>query len=337
MMPTEVLSDQIMQLAFGFWSSKALLSAAELGLFTELAQGPASLDALSHRLNLHKRASRDFLDALVALGMLVREGDVYSNTAECDLFLDRAKPTYIGGALETANARLYGFWGNLTDALRTGKPQNEAQGNSDLFTELYNDPNKVRRVVAAMSGFSRGAAQSISAQFPWKDYGTFVDVGTAQGMVPVTLAAAHPHLRGAGADLPQVKPVFEDFVAQRNLSDRVAFHACDFFKEDLPKADVIIMGHVLHDWDLDQKRYLIAKAYAAVPKGGALIVYEMLIDDERRKNAFGLLMSLNMLVMTNGGFDYTGADCQGWMREAGFSNTRVEPLAWPESMVIGVK
>jgi hypothetical protein len=100
---------------------------------------------------------------------------------------------------------------------------------------------------------------------------------------------------------------------------------------------VLVMGHILHDWDLGQKKGLIAKAYAALPAGGALLVYEALIDDERRQNAFGLLMSLNMLIETPGGFDYTGADCRGWMREAGFRDTRVEHLVGPDSMVVGVK
>ena len=104
----------------------------------------------------------------------------------------------------------------------------------------------------------------------------------------------------------------------------------------MPKADVIVMGHILHDWDLTQKANL-RRAFDALPKGGAVIVYDAIIDDDRRENAFGLLMSLNMLIETSGGFDYTGADCQVWMREAGFSETRVEPLVGPDSMVIGLK
>ena len=149
-------------------------------------------------------------------------------------------------------------------------------------------------------------------------------------MVPVTIARAHNHLSGAGYDLPEVKPVFEAFIAQHGLQERLKFLSGNFFTDPLPTADVLIMGHILHDWDLAQKRMLLEKAHAALPKGGALIVSEAIIDDERRQNAFGLLMSLNMLIETTGGFDFTGADCQAWMREAGFSQTRVEPLAGPE-------
>jgi hypothetical protein len=188
-----------------------------------------------------------------------------------------------------------------------------------------------------MSGVSLGAAEAIATKFPWKNYKTFADIGAAQGMVAATLAAAHPHLSGTGYDLPEVRPVFEEFVAKRGISDRVTFRPGNFFNDPLPAADVLIMGHILHDWDLSQKRMLLDKAHAALPKGGTLIVYESIIDDERRENAFGLMMSLNMLIETPGGFDFTGADCQAWMREAGFSQTRVEPLVGHDSMVIAIR
>jgi hypothetical protein len=148
---------------------------------------------------------------------------------------------------------------------------------------------------------------------------------------------ANPHLRGQGFDLPEVGPIFEAYIAAVGASERVSFVPGSFFTDDLPKADVVLMGHILHDWDLPTKHMLIKKAFDAVPAGGALVVYEALIDDDRSQNAFGLMMSLNMLIETEGGFDYTGADCAGWMREAGFSSTRVEHLVGPDSMVVGVK
>jgi O-methyltransferase domain/Dimerisation domain/Mandelate racemase / muconate lactonizing enzyme, N-terminal domain len=318
-------------------TSKTLLGAIELGVFSRLAGAPADLLTLQKKLGLHQRSARDFLDALVALRMLEREDGVYRNTADTDFFLDRAKPSYIGGVLEMCNARLYGFWGSLTEALRTGELQNEAKEGKDFFGALYAEPERLREFVSAMSGLSAGAAQAIAAKFPWRDYSTFVDVGPAQGTLPVTLARAHSHLRGIGFDLPPVQPVFEEFVATHGLSERVQFQPGDFFAGALPKADVIIMGHILHDWDVNQKKTLLSKASAAVPSGGAVIVYDAIIDDERRENVFGLLMSLNMLIETPAGFDYTGADCQQWMRETGFSNTRVEHLVGPDSMVIGLK
>ena len=330
--------DRIMQLGLGFWGSKALLSAVEFGLFTELARGPSDVERLSERLGLHRRGARDFLDALVALGTLEREGEVYRNTPDADLYLDRAKPTYVGGIMEMANTRLWASWGRLSEALRTGKPQSEAgQTGGDLFSALYADPDRLREFLRAMTGHSLPAAMAIAAKFPWADYRTFIDIGAAQGAIPVQVALAHDHVTGGGFDLPAVGPVFNDYVAEHGLADRLRFYPGDFFHDPLPTADVLIMGHILHDWDLDEKRRLLAKAYEALPAGGALIVHEAIIDDDRRQNAFGLLMSLNMLVETPGGFDYTGADCRRWMQEAGFRESRVEHLAGPDSMVVGIK
>jgi len=333
----QVSPDQILQLGLGFWGSKTLLSAVELGLFTELAKGPMPYETLRKHFRLHERSARDFLDALVALGMLNREGQVYKNTPEADLFLDRAKPSYIGGMLEMANTRLYPFWNSLTEGLRTGKPQNEVKHGKNWFMELYDDPTRLRQFLQAMTGLSLGAAQAMAQKFPWGEYKTFIDIGCAQGGMPVQIALTHAHLRGGGADLPIVRPIFTEYVTSFKLSDRLAFHPLDFFNEPLPSADVLIMGHILHDWNLEEKRMLIKKAFDVLPKGGAFIAFDGIIDDERRKNAFGLLMSLNMLIETPGGFDYTGADCQAWMKDAGFRQTRVEHLIGPDSMVIGIK
>jgi len=330
--------ERILQTGMAFWASKALFSAIEMNLFSELARGPEDFESLRGRLGLHPRSARDFLDALVALGFLARSGDEYANTAEADFFLDRRKPSYVGGILEMANHRLYPFWGHLTEALRTGLPQNELKtGGPSLFETLYAEPARLKEFLAAMTGISHGANQAIAQAFPWKDYRTFVDVGTAQGDLAAQVALLNPHLKGLGFDLPEVAPTFEEYVANVGVAERVQFAPGDFFHDDLPKADVVLMGHVLHDWDLPTKKMLIGKAFDAIPVGGALIVYEAIIDDDRSQNAFGLLMSLNMLIETAGGFDYTGAACSAWMKEAGFSATRVEPLIGPDSMVVGIK
>ncbi len=270
--------------------------------------------------------------------MLQRNEDgAYANTPETELYLDRGKPSYVGGILEMANRRLYPFWGHLTEALRSGRPQNEARGGGDLFPAVYADPANLEGFLRAMTGISLLTARALSTAFPWERYGTFADIGCAQGAVPVEIARDHPNLLGYGFDLPAVGPVFDRYVAQNRLSPRVSFIPGDFFKDSLPEVDVLIMGHILHDWSLDEKKLLLAKAYAALPPGGSLIVYDAMIDDERRQNAYGLLMSLNMLIETPAGFDYTSADCIGWMREAGFREVRVEPLHGPYSMAVGVK
>jgi hypothetical protein len=330
--------DSILQVGLGFWPSKVLLSAVEMELFTDLAKGPQSLESIQGRMGLHPRSARDFLDALVALGFLRRTGGEYSNSADTDLFLDKHKPSYLGGFLEMANQRLYGFWNHLTEALRTGQPQNEIrQGGNSLFGAVYADPARLKSFLSAMTGLSRASNLAIASKFPWGSHKSFVDAGTAQGDLAVQVALAHPHLSGIGFDLAEVGPIFEEYAERNGLAGRLRFEAGSFLEQPLPHADVVLMGHILHDWGLAEKRMLIRKAYDAVPEGGALVVYESIIDDDRSKNAFGLMMSLNMLIETPAGFDYTGADCQGWMKEAGFRETRVEHLLGPDSMVIAIR
>jgi hypothetical protein len=322
----------------GFWASKTLLSAIEMEVFTELAKHPEDLETLQGRLGLHPRAARDFFDALVALKFLERRNGRYYNTASTDFFLDKRKPSYIGGILEMANHRLYPFWSQLTTALRTGLPQNEIrEGATNPFHALYADPARLKEFLKAMTGVSRWANLAIARKFPWSKYGNVLDVGTAQGDLITQVALAHPHLEGAGFDLPEVGPIFEEYVEANGLSGRIKFLPGSFLDQPLPKADVIMMGHILHDWGLEIKRMLVGKAYEALPEGGAFIVYESIIDDDRSQNAFGLLMSLNMLIETTDGFDYTAADCSQWMKQAGFRETRVEPLMGPDSMVIAIK
>jgi len=338
-LPTDAVTpEHILQVGLGFWDSKTLLSAVEMEIFTELARRPGTAQELQGRLGLHARSARDFLDALVALGFLERRDGTYHNSPATDRFLDKRKPSYIGGILEMANRRLFRFWNGLTEALRTGRPQNETKtGGESFFAALYADPARLKDFLKAMTGLSHGANLAIAKKFPWRNHRTFVDVGTAQGDLAVQVALAHPQLAGIGFDLPEVAPAFEEYAAQQGLGSRLKFIPGDFFGDAIPRADVVMMGHILHDWDLHQKKELIRRAYDALPTGGALIVYESIIDDERRRNVFGLLMSLNMLIETPAGFDYTGADCMGWMKEIGFRDASVEHLVGPDSMVVGNK
>jgi precorrin-6B methylase 2 len=334
----QVTSVAIMELGMAFCGAKTLLSAVELGVFSELAAaGTLDGEALRERVGLHPRGARDFFDALVALRMLERTEGRYANTPATELFLDRAKPSYLGDILEMANTRLYGGWGSLTEGLRTGLLQNGAKNSEEFFDKLYADPARMAQVARAMTAISADAARAIAARFPWHEHHSVIDIGCAEGGVPVQIALAHEHLTGGGFDLPAIRPIFDAYVAGFGLGDRLGFTAGDFFTDPLPTADVLVMGHILHGGDITEKKLLLKKAYEALPENGALIVYDPIIDDERRTNTFGLLMSLNMLIDSPGGFEYTGAQCRAWMQEAGFRTSYVEHLAGPESMVVGIK
>jgi hypothetical protein len=284
----------------------------------------------------------DFLDTLVALRFLERDGDGsdgrYRNTAETAAFLDKGSPTYIGGILEMFNARLYRFWGDLTEALQTGKPQNEIKHTGKpMFEELYSDPARLEQFMSAMRGVSAGNFHALADEFDFSQYDTVCDVGGATGQLCTILATHHPHLRCTSYDLPIVAPIAERAIAAAGQTDRVAVASGDFFADPLPAADVITMGMILHDWNLDRKKHLIRSAYDALPDGGAFIIVENLIDDARRENAFGLMMSLNMLIEFGDAFDFTGSDFDRWCREAGFQHIEILPLAGPASAAIAYK
>jgi hypothetical protein len=330
-------SDRLFEIGSAYRQAKVLLSAVELNVFSVLATGPLNGKDLANHVQVNRRAAHDFFDALVAMGLLTRDGNGrYSNTEESDHYLDRAKPTYLGASFDQYNRREYALWGSLTQSLQSGNPAAETNG-ADHFESLYTDPAKFRTFVTAMTSGSLLAAKAIAQRFPWHDYETLCDVGTAQGCLPVQVALAHPHIRAVGFDLAALRSAFEEYAVECKVADRLSFVAGDFFKVPLPVADVIVFGRVLHNWDLETKKMLLAKAYQATPTGGTIVVYDMLIDDDRRMSRSGLLSSLNMLLWTAGGLGYTASDCTSWMRSVGFAKMSVQELPGGNSMIIGKK
>ena len=332
----------ILQTAFAFWSSKVLLTAVEIGVFTQLGDRRVAGAELGRELGLHPRAISDFFDALVAMKFLDREGDgpaaKYFNTPESALYLDRNSPRYVGGILVMLNARLFKFWHDLPDALRTGKPQNEIKhGQKGMFEELYEELPRLEQFMGAMTGLSRLNFEAFAAKFDFSKFKTLCDVGGATGLLCIEAAKKHPHLRCVSFDLPPVEPIARKHIAAAGLSDRITTASGDFFKDPLPKADLITMGMILHDWNLEKKMHLIRSAYHALPPGGAFVAIEALIDDARRENVQGLLMSLNMLIEFGEAFDYTGADFRRWCGEVGFKRFEVIPLAGPSSAAVAYK
>ena len=339
---TQISPFRIIETGMGFWASKTLLTAVNLGLFTHLAKGALTAKEIKEQLELNGRSLYDFLDALVALGFLNRKGleqtAVYSNTVETDLYLDKSKATYIGGMLEMGNNRLYPFWNNLEDALKTGLPQNEVKnGNMPFFEVLYSNEKRLRQFISAMGGFQMGNFISFAKTFDFSNYKTLCDIGGAGCELSMQVSTHHPHMECISFDLPKVSEIAQEKLEEMDYSPRIKIVSGNFFNEDFPSVDVITMGNILHDWGTRDKKLLISKAYQALPKGGALVVLENLIDDERKENVFGLLMSLNMLIETYEGYDFTATKFKRWAKDAGFRKTEVIPLNGPTSAAIAYK
>ena len=188
-----------------------------------------------------------------------------------------------------------------------------------------------------MTGLSRINFEALAEKFDFSRYHTLCDVGGATGLLCIEVAKKHPQIKCISFDLPPVEPIAKKHIAAAGVGDRVQTASGDFFKDPLPRADVITMGMILHDWNLERKRQLIRAAYDALPPRGAFIVVEALIDDARRENVFGLLMSLNMLIEFGEAFDYSAADFEKWCREVGFRRFEVIRLAGPSSAAIAYK
>ena len=338
----QINPSKIMQIGMGFWASKILLTAVNMELFTYLAQGELGGQDIKEKLKLHDRGLYDFLDALVALGFLKRSGlketAMYRNSEDAQVFLDKNKASYMGGILEMANNRLYPFWNDLEEGLKTGAPQNETKsGGKSVFEAIYANEDSLREFIHSMGGVQAGNFMKLAHDFDFSKYNTLCDVGGSGANLSIQIAKNNNHMKCISFDLPPVGPIAKENVDNLGLSDRIEICSGDFFADELPRVDVITMGNILHDWGSEDKLILIKKAYEALPMGGAFIVIENIIDDERNKNAFGLMMSLNMTLETDHGFDFTASDFNQWAKEAGFSRTNVMPLTGPSSAVIAIK
>ncbi|MCW2652068.1 MAG: hypothetical protein QOE41_1632 [Mycobacterium sp.] len=331
--------EHLLEKGMAYWSSRLICAAVESGVFTELAGGPMSEHDLASRLGWHPRAAGTALSALVELGLLRRDkSGCYANTSRSAMFLDRGKSSYLGGFLELSGTRMYGLWGGLGGLLHTGRPAaEEEQGENEFFSSLYRDPVALRNFLAGMTGVSTGEATLIAARFPWKRFRTFADIGSAQGALPVRVALTHPHLRGAGFDLPAVEPIFSDYLSSFGLADRLHFIAGDFLHQPLPNADVVSFGHVFHGLPRSTRLELAAKAYTAVPPGGAMIVYDAMVQPRRPYTYFSLLSSLNIMLESRDGFESSTAECGDFLRSAGFDRIKARHLLGPTSMVYGFK
>lgn len=321
----------IFQVGMGFQASKTLLAAVGFDLFTMLGRGPLTGEEIRQQLGLHPRGIWDFLDSLVALGLLDRDGDGaagrYQNTLDTATFLDSTSPSYIGGFLDMNNNRGFRYWADLEEGLRTAEPQAEVKHTGvSFFDEFYSDPIKLEQFMRLMEGLSLGSFQSLAKKFDFSKYRTLCDVGGGTAQLGVLVAQSHPEIKCMSFDLPDVRPIADQTIAAAGLTDRISTVPGDFFVDALPRADVVTMGHVLHDWGLDKKMQLIKAAYQAIPDDGAFIVTEEFIDDARRENVPALMMSLTMMLEFGEAFDFSVADLREWCLEVGFARVEALPL-----------
>lgn len=318
----------ILRLCNAFCDAKALLTAVELDLFTTLRSGPMTEEEIRQRLELHGRGLRDFLHLLVALGLLEKAGEGYRNASGTERYLVRDEPAYVGGFLHRANNNLYPAWGRLTEALRTGKPQ--AAGD---FEQVIKNPKVLGQFIGMMDALTQVLGPQLVEVYDWSGYRTVLDVGGCRGNMAAQIVKASPGLTGRVFDLPQMEPFFTEHMAGLGLAGRVDFHGGNFFHDPLPSADLVVLGHVLHDFDREQRRFLVHKACRAVSPGGALLVYDRMLDDEP-DHVENLVISLDMLLVSDGGSEYPASEIQEHAAAAGFTSFDSTPLGDYDTLVV---
>lgn len=253
---------------------------------------------------------------MTALGLLERDGAVFRNAVAAEQFLVPGGPVYLGARIKTAAQRHYQTWGRLTEALRDGEPK--ADVGADAFATLYRNPEATRNFLIHMDANNALVGPQLAAAVDWSQYSSFVDIGGARGNVASQLVKHHPHLTGGVFELPAVQPFFEEYMEELGLVEKVLFHAGDFFTDAMPETDVLVFGHVLHDWSAVQRQELLDRAYAALPAGGAVVIYDQMLDEDA-PDLRSLIGSLNVALITPGGAEYTVAEGLSWVEKAGFT------------------
>lgn len=344
---------KVYELSTAFWQTKLIMTASELGVFARLADGPATRAELGEGLGLKPPALHDFLDALVALGLLERrDGGRYANTAESDFYLVPGKRYYMGHYLTFVDNFMRPTWDGLAEMLRTGKPpapqgpppgppapngagpdagqgaRNGAEAvqkeGSEFFEHTYANVDLQRMFMEAQDSLSSEIAWEISRRVDWSQWRTLVDLGGARGNTAGILLEAHPHLTATVFDMPPIEPLFHEHMERLGVTGRARYQGGDWFENPLPEGDVLLCGHALHNWTTEQRRTVIAKAYDAVLPGGAFLVHDLMIDAGRER-LNPLMLSLAM-TLSVGGSGYTAEECIGWLAEAGFKDVEAIPL-----------
>ncbi len=336
--PEKLTAVPLMQLVSGFWASKTLAAAVDLDLFSKLSGRGVDASGLTQLLEIPSRPAEMLLSACTALGLLEKRDARYHNSPLSEQFLVRGKPYYFGGVVTMLDRRLYLPWNRLTEALKTNRAQ--SSGNqTGVFEALSANPEQQRIFTEAMHGFSMQSGEAVAAAFNFSAYKRLLDVGGASGAYCIEAARRHPHLRAVVFDLPAVLEIAREKIAEAGLSDRVQTQAGDFFKDPLPKGfDVILLSMILHDWTPPKNRTILKKCFDALAPDGALIVSELMMDDDKTGPAPAALMSLNMLIETEGR-NYTWSEYTGWLDEVGFVEIQRVPVHSPAAngLLIGHK
>lgn len=331
---------KIQQWLGGYAATQILLCSDELGVFEALRENGRDLADLASRLQLPEPSLERLLIAASALGLLLREGDTFSLTPLAQAHLLRG-PGYAGGMFHHVKHHLYPLWHHLDDAIRENRAQwsKLPGGDARPFESMYRDPRSLAGFMEAMFSHTSAGTRALLEQNGF-DFGRFrhvLDLGGASGGFLIPVLQQFPALQATIFDLPPVEPIARANAERFGLADRLGFLAGDFFRDPLPTgADLIVLGHILHDWNRQDGTLLLRKIVEALPSGGAIFVNEFFLNESKDGPVMPACLNLTMLVATQGE-EHTPSEYEQWLREAGFARTETWQDALARGYVVGWK
>ena len=292
----------VLDLIEAFRRSKTMFTAVSLGVFDLLGEAPATVGSIASRLQSDANATARLLESCTGLGLLTRQGECFANTAAASAFLRRDSPHSMIGYINYSDRVLYQLWGNLEDAIREGthRWQQTFGSTGPLFDSFFPTEEKMRTFIMGMHGFGVLSSPAVAGAYDLSAFRRMADLGGATGHLAIAACERYPELRATVFDFARVLKVAEEQIAESPARDRINTVAGDFFRDSLPPADLYALGRILHDWSLEKCDALLRKIYEALPPGGALLIAEKLLDEDKCGPVPAQMQSLNMLVCTEG-------------------------------------
>lgn len=307
----------IRELAASFQKSRILLSGFELDIFTNIDNSGSTNRQIAAKLKLDENASEHLMNALVSLGFLTKQNDIFFNTEDSYTFLSKKSPEYLGGLMHSNH--LWNTWSHLTQVVRTGKSANPSEINERGEDWLF-------PFINAMHDRAKKQAPQQLANISLSGVRSVLDVGGGSGAFSMAFISKKPDIEATVFDLPNVVPITKKFLEKEGFADRIKTLAGDYTSDELPTGfDLVFLSAIIHSNSLEVNSKLIKKCFKSLNKNGKIIIQDWIMSNDRTKPTGGAVFAINMLVGTEAGDCFTEEEVTGMLTSAGFTDiSRIE-------------
>jgi acetylserotonin N-methyltransferase len=328
----------VLDLLEAFRRSKTMFAAVALGVFDALDAEPRPLADLATSLKCNADGLERLLDACVGLQLLKRTDAGYENTPAAAAYLCKSSPRRLTGYVGWSNNVMWKLWDRLEDAVRDGTHRWKQVFGWDgpIFDHFFRDEASKREFTMGMHGYGLISSPHVVAAFDLGKYQRLIDLGGATGHLAIAACRRYLELRAVVFDLPAVIPLAREVIDVSPVADRIDVAAGDFFTDPLPTGDLFALGRIVHDWSEQKIHQLLTRIFARLPRGGALLIAEKLLEDDKLGPRWAQFQSLNMLTCTEGK-ERTLAEYEALLKKAGFGEVTGCRTASPLDAVLAVK